>query len=310
MPPGTRWNDFNDDPTAPNPDQATFNRVGDLALNLIGGGLSTGGVPGAAGIFGGRLAKTADLEALSVAEKMEASGASMQAIYDATKWFRVPKANEWAFEIPGDAAAKIIGEIGYKPKPLNEILSHPDLFEAYPTFANVKVWNGDFLAGTSVDGFFWSLPDGSMLIFVKREGVATDKFVSNVLHECEHCVQKFEDIIGTGKWGKVNDEVAPAISELRLKMTPENLATVRPFETPGWIGRYRDYQRDVGIGWGKWKEYVITGVTAGVVSIGGAPAMRWAKEKGVTSSDIQRYWQELRDYAGQFPAAFDVEVSP
>lgn len=69
----------------------------------------TGGMPlaksGAAGIFGGRLAQTADRAALAKAEQMAANGAFPDDIYTATGWFQ-GRDKKWRFEIP-DQAAKV-----------------------------------------------------------------------------------------------------------------------------------------------------------------------------------------------------------
>jgi hypothetical protein len=80
------------------------NRAIDWAATMAGGGAGTAGARDAGlGIFGGRLAKTADLEALARAQQMEAAGGLKHSIYDATGWFKSPD-NQWRFEIPDNNA--------------------------------------------------------------------------------------------------------------------------------------------------------------------------------------------------------------
>jgi hypothetical protein len=54
---------------------------------------------GAAGVFGGRLAKSADLAALSKAEELAAKGAHPDQIFKETGWFKGAD-DKWRFEIP------------------------------------------------------------------------------------------------------------------------------------------------------------------------------------------------------------------
>ena len=85
------------DPTS---DEA-IGRAFDLAGVLGTGGMSVAR-PGAAGVFGGRLAKSANLDALKEAEQMGARGANRQEIWDKTGWFQGAD-KKWRFEIPDDA---------------------------------------------------------------------------------------------------------------------------------------------------------------------------------------------------------------
>jgi hypothetical protein len=86
---------------------------GDIADGLVvSGGVAGAGsvVPrpsNALGMFGGRLAATADLDALAKAEKMAAQDASRDEIWSATGWFQGPD-KKWRFEID---------DSGYTSKP-------------------------------------------------------------------------------------------------------------------------------------------------------------------------------------------------
>jgi len=76
-------------------------------------GLNLAGVmpKNALGIFGGRLAKTADHAALAKAEEMAAAGAPREDIWNQTGWFQGAD-KKWRFEIPDDAAAITRKEAG------------------------------------------------------------------------------------------------------------------------------------------------------------------------------------------------------
>lgn len=101
----------------------------------------------AVGIFGGRLAATADKAALAKAEEMAAAGGDRQAIWDATGWFQ-GRDGKWRFEIDDSAshwnpeikaAGLDVGSAidGYKHgfgrEPLQrDLFVHPELYAAYP----------------------------------------------------------------------------------------------------------------------------------------------------------------------------------
>lgn len=90
-----------------NPMKELVGETTGAALNLMGTGTAFGlARPGlSAGIFGGRLAKTADHAKLAQAEKMAAEGAGPSEIWDATGWFKGAD-DKWRFEIP-DTAARV-----------------------------------------------------------------------------------------------------------------------------------------------------------------------------------------------------------
>ncbi len=94
----------------------------------------------ALGIFGGRLAKTADHNALAAAEKMDANGVGRRMIWDATGWFK-GKDGKWRFEID-DSKASLLPDAHTIPEkqsvPVQQAFVHPELFEAYPQLADYK----------------------------------------------------------------------------------------------------------------------------------------------------------------------------
>jgi hypothetical protein len=107
------------------------------------------------GMFAGRNAATADLDALKVAQKMETKGNSRDEIWDQTGWFRFndregKPMGEWKFEIPDDASIAVTdpaalkpyltktgrvkkgsGQTGYGPE-IDKLLVHDELYKTYP----------------------------------------------------------------------------------------------------------------------------------------------------------------------------------
>lgn len=86
---------------------------GMVGLNAVAGGMQ----PGAAGVFGGRLAKTADHAKLATAERMAAEGAPREAIWNETGWFQGAD-KKWRFEI--DDSKTAIGRPGPKYEPFDD----------------------------------------------------------------------------------------------------------------------------------------------------------------------------------------------
>ncbi|MEP9368658.1 LPD23 domain-containing protein [Xanthobacter sp. VNH20] len=138
--------------TDPASDEA-IRRSTDLAGALVGGPMPAAAARGAApagemalGTFGGARALTADRAALGRATEMSAAGAPRGNTWADTGWFQRPY-SAWRFEIPDQAAAmtgKPFPETGspmmpYGDLPLPEVLSHPDLYDAYPFLRDVRV---------------------------------------------------------------------------------------------------------------------------------------------------------------------------
>jgi hypothetical protein len=106
------------------------------------------------GMFAGRHADTADLDALKVAQKMETRGNSRDEIWDQTGWFRYndrggKPMGEWKFEIRDDLSSVVTdpaalkpyltetgrvkkgsGQTGYGPE-IDKLLVHDELYKAY-----------------------------------------------------------------------------------------------------------------------------------------------------------------------------------
>jgi hypothetical protein len=116
---------------------AMVERAMPLATLGMGGGMMVA-PRNAAGVFGGRLAVTADRAALRHAEEMGARGIGRDRIYQETGWFRDADDN-WLFEI-NDRDGGFIGKYGTQryPVDLHHAIKHDELFAAYPDLAHVQ----------------------------------------------------------------------------------------------------------------------------------------------------------------------------
>lgn len=206
------------------------------AMNMTGT-LTTGGMPmaeaGAAGIFGGKLAKTADLEALQTAKDM-AGKSSPEDIWNKTGWFQGPD-QQWRFEIPDNksAIADKLGNKGGYEGPMQGLLSHADLYEAYPWLKNINTtaWYDRSLRAP-VEGQY------SSSINTRYGGSGTPADVhSMLLHELQHAVQDTEGFApGTApKPGEYENylsspgEVEARKVQARMKLPENQLKSLFPW---------------------------------------------------------------------------------
>ncbi len=139
--PGLRKEDVTDNPNAAEPNQPLYNASMQTAGSLAGLG-APAAEAGAAGIFGGKLAQTADIKALIEAQKMRMGGKYPDQVWNDTGWFRHPADNQWRFEIPDNS-------MGVKYMPTGEgdmastlrahhLVDHPELFKAYPDLTDIR----------------------------------------------------------------------------------------------------------------------------------------------------------------------------
>lgn len=179
------------------------------AMLLAAGGLP-GAEAGAAGVFGGRLARNANLNDLNLAQEMHAAGHSPEQIYDATKWFRGAD-NKWRFEIP-DTNAQFVGH----GSTVGQFMHHPELFDQYPE-----------LRAASMDlGYKGGLarynPATNEIGINMSEVTSPANATSKGLHEGQHWVQHKE---GFAPGGSPRD-VLPLAQQVASKMggDPSDLA--------------------------------------------------------------------------------------
>jgi Large polyvalent protein associated domain 23 len=160
------------------------------ALNIAMGtmGASVPFAPkGSLGVFGGKLAATADKRKLLDAMQLELNGVPREHIWNETGWFKGTD-GEWRFEIP-DTGAKVIpgmaGEVGR----LEKVLEHPELYKAYPQLRDATV---DITAGRGGEYSGWK---GRPEIQLGEDAMHNPELA---LHETQHAIQ---DIEGFAKGG-------------------------------------------------------------------------------------------------------------
>lgn len=165
------------------------------AMTLAGTG-APAAVPGAAGIFGGRLAKTADQAALGRAEELARSGVPREQIWNDTGWFKGGD-DKWRFEID-DSNAKLsrpsFNEMNAGQsinQKFGEFIDHGDLTKAYPDLANrplqyVRVENPK--PGSPL-GLYSPERDAFMVRAIHQD-FGNPK--STALHEGQHAIQRRE----------------------------------------------------------------------------------------------------------------------
>lgn len=184
-----------------------YGRAALSGVMLPGAGRAAAGVPSnAVGIFGGRLAKTADQAALAKAEELAAKGAPREQIWTETGWFQGPD-KKWRFEID-DSGARLNewtpahGQANAawpnRKGPVTELstdayINHPELARAYwPTrdsepgffFAEQNGYAGRQHPGRNGD-------PGSIEIGI-RTTLDPQKQRSTSLHELQHEIQDRE----------------------------------------------------------------------------------------------------------------------
>lgn len=162
----------------------------------------------AVGIFGGRLAKTADQAALARAEEMAAKGTDRRAIWDETGWFQ-GKDGKWRFEIPDDKAVYSPGAIDARVReqtgrslnevreqgvqaPLFEVLDHPEAFKAYGALG-MSPWKAippDKMTLPGMGGVWRGPINGMEINNTISPSLSRGKSIT--LHELQHGLQDAE----------------------------------------------------------------------------------------------------------------------
>jgi hypothetical protein len=171
-----------------------------FAMTMGAGGSLAPKPANSLGMFGGRLAKTANLEKLAQAEKFEKAGVDPDSIWKATGWGR-GKDGKWRFEIDdsqarmkpdaGKAIKDNWGPVDYfesgnpiygeVPKNLEDVFHHPEFFAAYPDARKIKIVPEYTNLGVSYGGKIGIDPD---LVPLKQSNV--------MLHELQHELQNVE----------------------------------------------------------------------------------------------------------------------
>jgi len=168
----------------------------EAAMTLAGVG-APAAEAGAAGIFGGKMAATADLKALNEAQQMAAAGIHPEDIWQSTGWFQHPADSKWRFEIPDNRS--VLQYQAGNPRSLDrsilagpapEMLRHPDLYKAYPELRHVRMESRHDTGLTTGAGSF----DPNIGHLGGIDIAAPDLYNgrSVALHELQHAIQNIE----------------------------------------------------------------------------------------------------------------------
>jgi hypothetical protein len=205
------------------------------ATMLLAGGAPLTAEKGAAGIFGGRLMKTADHNAIARAESMESVGSKPDAIWSMTGTARGAD-GQWRQEIddsqaklkmnPADIPATEIDPNNVsrsgdftKTAYLDDVLHHPELYKAYPHVKDLEV--APLPADKVAQGFRGDF-DGTTIRV--SPNLSPDDAKSTILHEVQHAVQKAEGFAqGDSPIRRIPAALAPAESAFnKVKATTES----------------------------------------------------------------------------------------
>lgn len=216
----------------------------DTMRTLLGAGVPAA-EEGAAGIFGGRLAQGIDNNALKMAQWHEALGKGPPQIWKTTGWFRGPD-DKWRFEI-NDSKAMLRPPIldyldngkyrqGWAGEgKLGEVLSHPDLYRAYPDLKDVSV---RFDPRASSLGSHGPYP-GREYISVNpseagNQGPVNSGVLRTLLHEAQHGVQWREGFTPGANYDHMQEIATTALGNVLAKkplykeqLTPREISNIK-----------------------------------------------------------------------------------
>lgn len=184
-------------------DEALIGGANELGTILMGGGTSFA-TKGALGVFGGKMAVTADRAALARAEEMaKAKGfydadagkyvlpKSREDIWKETGWFQGTD-GKWRFEIPDNRS--VFSEGAHRQvRPMGDVLDHPELYAAYPDIAKIKTeqWSASN-TGYHVDPASLTRPATEKIRVPTGDFIWPGSGRGTTLHEVQHAIQSRE----------------------------------------------------------------------------------------------------------------------
>lgn len=211
-----------------------------FAGNVMLGGLMSPKPSNALGIFGGRLAKTADHAALARAQEMAANGVPRDQIWNATGWFQGAD-KKWRFEID-DSGMSMRHPDAMPPGMAGRVtgaIDHPQLTDAYPHLNDVIYTNDPgLLSGAQGAHFVGREPDGNVLTAIGVHPQAKD-MRSTMLHELQHSIQNAEGFSPGSRptsFEKFQDyQNAPGEVEARSVQARKDLTERQRRARPPWM---------------------------------------------------------------------------
>jgi len=163
--------------------------------------------PGAAGIFGGKLAHNADMRKYAWAEHGERIGIPRRSIWEETGWWRGPD-GEWRFEIPDNAATYTEHGKDFH-LPARVVLDHPELFDNYVQLRSLPVRETRLPQGIKGVNY------GNKIELDFMDNADAKKSV--LLHELQHSVQQAENMqLGSNERMFINmEQHFPQLTQMR-----------------------------------------------------------------------------------------------
>ena len=212
-----------------------------MALGALEG-VGIGGDIAKLAIFGGVLAKSADLGALAKAKKLETGGANRDEIWKETGWAN--DKGDWKFEISdyldfdngkgadiNPSSFQMIKDFGGTTQ--ENFMGHPELYDAYPSLKDRPIRSisgsgGQYNTGTDV------VSVGDKLLSPTSGGELSNTQSVN-LHELQHAIQQREGFVGGGS----PEEFAPR--KAYIKQTHKKIDAIKK-ENPALARAYNDYK--------------------------------------------------------------------
>ena len=199
--------------------------------DLLGAGVRA--MPEGAGIFGGRLAKTADHAALTKAEQLDTAGTPREQIWKDTGWFKGVD-GKWRFEI--DDSTSRFNEVN---RPTGDYLTHPGgMFKAYREVPGLGRDLGD------IDLVRSGLPNTGAYLRAESHVPVTENILigrdspdprSIALHEYQHAIQARENF--ARGWNPA-DAAMPTIEGINKRLS-QLASEMDAYRVPG-SDKFRD----------------------------------------------------------------------
>lgn len=225
---------------AAEPETRTPMNIGLSALGLL---------PFVPGMFAGKRALTADKALLAQAEKMSGQGRTADEIWKETGWWVStkegpnPPGGEPRFEISDQPSRWQSKKMQLRPKgqqTMEDVLHHPELYEAYPGLGMTKLTPVQGLRGEA------SYTPGEGMQIAKEWAKKASAGKALSAHEMQHAVQGLEGWpIGGGTQELVNLGIRPAVAEdiykrlageaeARATMSRLSMSAERRRQIPPW----------------------------------------------------------------------------
>ena len=238
-----------------------------MALGALEG-VGIGGDIAKLAIFGGVLAKSADLGALAKAKKLEGSGANRDEIWKETGWAN--DRGDWKFEI--DDSEMKLNPAGFTEtkRPFTDITERNALLSN--PYADEKAFRGDVvtpnypdLGATKVSiketGSTLGSYDPDSYMLMLSDTLNARDADSTSLHELQHAIQQREGFAGGGSPDFLTTDAANGVLERfnkefgGLPQAKKNKAEMKPDEYKDWAIKMYSEQLPTGMQGLKFDQY-------------------------------------------------------